>query len=170
KDTTGLLVVCKNDRAHQNVAAQLKEHSITRRYEAICMGVIDEDELCIDANIGRSSSDRKKMAVVTGGKRAVTHVKVLERFQKFTHIRCELETGRTHQIRVHMASVRHPLLGDEVYGGPAAVHALKGVNPEGQCLHAGVLGFIHPSTGEYIEFTAELPRYFQDIMQLLRST
>lgn len=145
KDTTGVLVVCKNDAAHNAVAAQLKEHSITRKYRAIVHGVIKEDEGTVDAPIGRHPTERKKMASgVKNGKRAVTHYRVLERFQGYTYVECQLETGRTHQIRVHMASIHHPLLGDTVYGPAKDSHHL-----EGQTLHAMVLGLIHPVTGEY---------------------
>lgn len=163
KDTTGVLVICKNDKAHNHVAAQLKEHSITRKYRAIVAGVIREDEGVVDAPIGRHPVERKKMAVnEKNGKRAVTHYRVLERFADHTYIECQLETGRTHQIRVHMASVGHPLLGDTVYG--------SGKNPfhlEGQTLHAQILGLIHPSTGEYLEVEAPLPEYFQKLLKRL---
>ena len=164
KDTTGVLVVCKNDRAHNGLAEQLAEHSITRKYRAIVCGNLKEDEGTVDAPLGRHPQDRKKMAIVrSGGKRAVTHYRVLERFGKYTYIECQLETGRTHQIRVHMASLGHPLLGDEVYG--------RGKSPfklEGQTLHAMVLGFIHPTTGEYMEFQAPLPEYFEKLLEKLR--
>jgi len=164
KDTTGVLIACKNDRAHNSLAEQLKAHTITRRYRAIVCGNLKEDEERIDAPIGRHPIERKKMAVVrTGGKSAVTHYRVLERFGAYTYIECRLETGRTHQIRVHMASIGHPLLGDEVYG--------RGKNPfhlEGQTLHAMVLGFVHPSTGEYMEFEAPLPEYFEELLRKLR--
>ena len=164
KDTTGVLIACKNDRAHNSLAEQLKAHTITRRYRAIVCGNLKEDEGRIDAPIGRHPIERKKMAVVrTGGKSAVTHYRVLERFGAYTYIECRLETGRTHQIRVHMASIGHPLLGDEVYG--------RGKNPfhlEGQTLHAMVLGFVHPSTGEYMEFEAPLPEYFEELLRKLR--
>lgn len=156
KDTTGVLVVCKNDAAHNAVAAQLKEHSITRKYRAIVHGVIKEDEGTVDAPIGRHPTERKKMASgVKNGKRAVTHYRVLERFQGYTYVECQLETGRTHQIRVHMASIHHPLLGDTVYGPAKDSHHL-----EGQTLHAMVLGLIHPVTGEYLEVEAPLPGIF----------
>lgn len=149
-DTTGVLIVCKNDMAHNSIAAQLKEHSITRRYQAIVHGVIKEDEGSIDAPIGRHPVERKKMSInYNNGKPAVTHYKVLTRFKDFTHVECRLETGRTHQIRVHMASIRHPLLGDCVYG-PARC-PVPGLT--GQTLHAGVLGFIHPRTGAYMELS-----------------
>ena len=164
KDTTGLLVVCKNNNAHRLIAEQLKVHSITRRYEAICCGVLKEDEGVVDAPIGRNPSDRKKMAINrTNGKNAVTHYRVLERLKGYTHIECRLETGRTHQIRVHMSSLGYPLLGDELYGGVRG-----GFKLEGQCLHAGVLGFIHPSTEEYVEFKAERPAYFEELLKKLR--
>lgn len=163
-DTTGVLIVCKNDMAHNSIAAQLKEHSITRRYYAIVHGVIKEDEGSIDAPIGRHPVERKKMSInYNNGKPAVTHYKVLTRFKDFTHVECRLETGRTHQIRVHMASIRHPLLGDCVYG-PARC-PVPGLT--GQTLHAGVLGFIHPKTGAYMEFSAPLPDYFSKLLRTL---
>lgn len=164
KDTTGVLVVCKNDRAHNQVAEQLKEHSITRRYRAIVWGSLKEDVGTVDAPVGRHPVDRKRMAVVSkGGKHAVTHYRVLERFERFTYIECELETGRTHQIRVHMASIGHPLLGDEVYGRGRSPYSLQG-----QVLHAMVLGIRHPSTGEYLEVEAPLPEYFIELLEKLR--
>ena len=164
KDTTGVLIVCKNDKAHNALAEQLKEHSITRKYRAIVCGNLKEDEGTVDAPLGRHPQDRKKMAIVrTGGKRAVTHYRVLERFGNYTYIECQLETGRTHQIRVHMASLGHPLLGDEVYGRVKSPFKL-----EGQTLHAMVLGFIHPTTGEYMEFEAPLPDYFEKLLEKLR--
>ena len=148
KDTTGILIVCKNDMAHQSIAKQLYDHSITRKYHAIVYGNIKEEEGTVNAPIGRSLKDRKKMGIVMDGKHAVTHYKVLKRLKKdFTYIECQLETGRTHQIRVHMASIKHPLLGDDVYGPKKSKYTL-----EGQCLHAKVLGFVHPRTGEYMEF------------------
>ena len=165
KDTTGVLVVCKNDAAHNAVAAQLKEHSITRKYRAIVHGVIKEDEGTVDAPIGRHPTERKKMASgVKNGKRAVTHYRVLERFQGYTYVECQLETGRTHQIRVHMASIHHPLLGDTVYGPAKDSHHL-----EGQTLHAMVLGLIHPVTGEYLEAEAPLPEYFENLLKKFRA-
>ena len=165
KDTTGVLVVCKNDAAHNAVAAQLKEHSITRKYRAIVHGVIKEDEGTVDAPIGRHPTERKKMASgVKNGKRAVTHYRVLERFQGYTYVECQLETGRTHQIRVHMASIHHPLLGDTVYGPAKDSHHL-----EGQTLHAMVLGLIHPVTGEYLEVEAPLPVYFENLLKKFRA-
>lgn len=163
KDTTGLLVVCKNDAAHRNVAEQLKEHSITRRYRAICCGVLKDDEGIVDAPIGRNPQDRKKMAINrVNGKPAVTHYRVLERLKGYTYIECILETGRTHQIRVHMSSLGHPLLGDEVYGG-----VRSNIKTQGQCLHAGVLGLVHPTTGEYMEWQAPLPEYFERLKDIL---
>jgi len=161
-DTTGSLIICKNDKAHNSIAAQLKEHSINRIYHAICYGNIKEDEGIIEKPIGRHSVDRKKMAVNPNGKEAVTHYKVLKRFGNYTYISCKLETGRTHQIRVHMASIGHPLLGDEVYSGRTSTFKLKG-----QCLHAMTLGFIHPQTGEYVEVNAPLPEYFTHLLEIL---
>lgn len=164
-DTTGVLVVCKNDNAHRALSEQLHEHSITRKYYAIVHGNIAVDDGTVDAPIGRSPKDRKKMAVNTkNGRRAVTHYHVLERFGgKYTYIECQLETGRTHQIRVHMASLGHPIVGDEVYGPKKCPFKLQG-----QTLHAGVLGFIHPSTGKYVEFTADLPDYLKKLISILR--
>lgn len=164
KDTTGVLVVCKTDLAHRSLAEQLKEHSITRKYEAIVYNNIPEEEGTVDAPIGRNPSDRKKMAVeYKNGKRAVTHYRVIDHLNhQFNHIECQLETGRTHQIRVHMASIGHPLLGDEIYGPR---NGRKGL--EGQCLHARVLGFVHPRTGEYMEFEAPLPEYFKELLRKL---
>ena len=165
KDTTGVLVVCKNDAAHNAEAAQLKEHSITRKYRTIVHGVIKEDEGTVDAPIGRHPTERKKMASgVKTGQRAVTHYRVLERFQGYTYVECQLETGRTHQIRVHMASIHHPLLGDTVYGPAKDSHHL-----EGQTLHAMVLGLIHPVTGEYLEVEAPLPEYFENLLKKFRA-
>lgn len=164
RDTTGILIVCKNDLAHNSIALQLKEHTITRRYQAVVCGVIKEDEGVIDAPIGRHPTDRKKMAInVKNGRHAVTHYKVLERFKGYTFVECRLETGRTHQIRVHMSSIHHPVLGDTVYGPSRCPFSL-----EGQTLHAGVLGFIHPRTGEYMEFQAPLPEYFANLLEKLR--
>jgi 23S rRNA pseudouridine1911/1915/1917 synthase len=164
KDTTGSIIACKNDAAHNCLAAQLKEHSITRRYHAICYGVLSEDEGLIDKPIGRHPSDRKRMAVnERNGKRAVTHYRVLRRFRKYTYIECALETGRTHQIRVHMASIGHPLLGDEVYAaGQKCPFKLQG-----QTLHAKTLGFCHPRTNEYVEVDAPLPEYFERLLSIL---
>ena len=164
RDTTGSLVICKNDMAHRALAEQFKVHSITRKYRAICMGVLKEDEGTIHKPLARDPKDRKRMAVTMkgNGKDAVTRYRVLERFRNHTYIECELETGRTHQIRVHMASIGHPLLGDEVYGsGKNAYHL------EGQTLHAWKLGFLHPRTLEHVEFDAPLPEYFQKLLQIL---
>lgn len=163
-DTTGVLIACKNDLAHTSIAEQLKEHSITRRYQAIVHGVLKDDEGMIDAPIGRHPQDRKKMCVnYRNGKPAVTHYRVLRRFEKFTYIECRLETGRTHQIRVHMADMGYPLLGDQVYGPAKCPYRLQG-----QTLHAGILGFVHPRSGEYMEFSAPLPEYFQKLLTVLR--
>lgn len=163
-DTTGVIIACKNDLAHSCLAEQLKEHSITRRYQAIVHGVIKEDEGTVNAPIGRHPVERKKMSInYDNGRDAVTHYRVLKRFRQFTHVECRLETGRTHQIRVHMASIHHPLLGDAVYG-PAKC-PVAGLT--GQTLHAGVLGIIHPRTGEYMEFTAPLPEYFEKLLRTL---
>lgn len=164
RDTTGSLLVCKNDMAHRALAEQLKEHSINRRYRAIVWGSLKEDEGTVDAPIGRHPVDRKKMAVNRqNGKNAVTHYSVLQRFSKFTYIECRLETGRTHQIRVHMASIGHPLLGDEVYGPGRSPYSL-----EGQCLHAMTLGFVHPRTGEYLECSAPIPPYFEHLLKTMK--
>jgi len=164
-DTTGSIIVCKNDIAHNHIAAQLKEHSITRKYHAICYGVLKEDSGTINKPIGRHPNDRKKMAVnEKNGKEAITHYKVLERFKDYTYIECQLETGRTHQIRVHMASIGHPLLGDEVYA-PGRKHHF---HLNGQTLHAKILGFQHPATNEYIETDATLPEYFINLLNKLR--
>lgn len=164
-DTTGSLIVCKNDKSHNFIAEQLKEHSITRKYHAICYGVIKEDSGIINKPIGRHPTDRKKMAVnEKNGKEAITHYKVLQRFQNYTYIECQLETGRTHQIRVHMSSIGHPLLGDEVYA-PGRKHPY---HLEGQTLHAKILGFIHPITNEYIELDAPLPEYFKNLLNKLK--
>ena len=165
RDTTGAIVICKNDQAHQSLAQQLKEHSITRSYRAIVWNNLKEDEGTVDRPIGRHPVDRKKMAVnEKNGKTAVTHYRVLERFGRFTYIECRLETGRTHQIRVHMASIGHPLLGDEVYG-PSGKQPFR---LQGQCLHAMTLGFLHPSTEEYVEFEAPLPEYFTQLLKNFR--
>jgi len=164
KNTTGLLVVCKNDKAHKSLADQLKVHSINRKYVAIVCGNIKEDSGTVDAPLGRSKKDRKKQAIdEINGRDAVTHYRVLERFGDYTLVECILETGRTHQIRVHMASIGHPVLGDDVYGPKKCPFKL-----EGQCLHAKVLGFIHPSTGEYVEFDSDYPEYMKKLLDKLR--
>ena len=165
-DTTGSLVVCKNDKAHQSLSEQLKVHSIRRIYVAIVHGNIKEDSGTVNAPIGRHPTDRKKMSThCKNGRDAVTHYKVLERFGDYTYIQCELETGRTHQIRVHMASIGHPLVGDEVYGPKKC--PFKGL--QGQTLHARALGIIHPTTGKYLEVNAPLPEYFIELLDRLRN-
>ena len=165
KDTTGALVVCKNDASHQFVAAQLKEHSITRKYEAIVYQTFKETEGRVEGPIGRHPSERTKMAInYKNGKDAITNYRVLENLgNQYAHIECRLETGRTHQIRVHMTSLHHPLLGDTVYGPAKDPFGL-----EGQTLHARILGFVHPTTKEYMEFEAPLPEYFTKLLQKLR--
>lgn len=164
KDTSGLLIVAKNDFAHQNLAAQIKVHSFTRIYEAVVHGNVKNDHGTMDAPIGRHPVDRKKMAVTLKNSRnAVTHYAVIERFKGFTHVQCQLETGRTHQIRVHMAYLGHPIAGDFVYGPKKPVSGLNG-----QCLHARVIGFQHPRDGRYIEITSDLPAYFIDFLAKLQ--
>lgn len=162
KDTSGLLLVAKNDFAHVNLAEQIKEHSLTRIYQAIVYGVNLPDEGDVDAPIGRSQKDRKKMAVIDNGKEAQTHFSVVKRYSGFTHIMCKLKTGRTHQIRVHMAYIGHPVAGDPVYGPKNVIEKLNG-----QCLHAGKIGFVHPRSGEYMEFEAPLPEYFTNFEKQL---
>ena len=161
-DTTGLLVICKNDKGHNFIGDQLKEHSITRKYQAIVYNPFKDEEGTIEGNIGRHPNDRKKMTITPNGKEAITHYKVLKSLGKYTLIECQLETGRTHQIRVHMTSINHPLLGDEVYGPKNCPY-----NLQGQVLHAKTLGFIHPTTKEYVEFDSELPEYFQKLVDNL---
>ena len=164
KYTTGSVLVCKNDASHRSIAQQLKDHSIVRRYRAIVCGNLQEEEGTIDAPIGRDPGDRKKMAINRkNGKEAVTHYRILQRFTRYTYIECRLETGRTHQIRVHMASLGHPLLGDAVYGPKKCPFP----SLEGQTLHAMILGFVQPTTGEYIETCAPLPDYFEHLLRIL---
>lgn len=162
-DTTGSVIVCKNDFSHNHLAQQFKVHSIDRTYHAIVHGVMKEDEGCIEKPIGRHPVDRKKMSVVErNGKPAVTHYRVLKRFEKYTYIECRLETGRTHQIRVHMASIGYPLLGDMVYSNLKSPYKLQG-----QCLHAKTLGFVHPTTKEKVLVDAPLPDYFVHLLEIL---
>lgn len=164
KDTTGSLIICKNDDTHNAIAALLKTHDITRKYRAIVFGVVKEDEGTISAPIGRHPTDRKKMAInEKNGKHAVTHYKVLERFRGYTYVECQLETGRTHQIRVHMSSIGHPLLGDTTYTSQKVPFKL-----EGQALHAMIIGFVHPTFNKYMEFEAPLPEYFTKLLETLR--
>lgn len=164
KNTSGLLLVAKNDKAHNCLAAQIKAHSLTREYEAMVYGNIKDDSGTVNAPIGRHPVKRKQMAVTDkNSKSAVTHFTVLERFGGFTHIRCRLETGRTHQIRVHMAYIGHPVAGDDVYGPKKVIKSLSG-----QCLHAKKIGFVHPSTGKYLEFESELPDYFESFLEVCR--
>ena len=166
KDTSGLLMVAKNDTAHLKLSEQIKEHSFTREYEAVIIGHLKEQKGSIDAPIGRSKNDRKKMAVTElNSKNAVTRYEVLEEYPGFSYVRLRLETGRTHQIRVHMAYLGHPLAGDGVYGGRNAERIMEG----GQCLHARKIGFIHPTTGKYMEFTSPLPEYFTKFLEKLRN-
>ena len=160
KDTSGLLIVAKNDFAHRALAAQLEDHTLARTYEAIVCGSIREDAGTIDAPIGRHPTDRKKMTVTSqGGRRAVTHFEVIARYRGYTHIRCRLETGRTHQIRVHLAWRSHPILGDTVYG-----HKKPELGLDSQCLHARELTFLHPRTGEPVTVRCELPAYFTEVL------
>lgn len=164
KDTSGLLVVAKSDRAHESLSAQLAQHSVTRRYTALVYNNLKEDEGTVDAPIGRDPGDRFRRAVTDrNGKRAVTHWRVLERFGRFTLIEARLETGRTHQIRVHMSYIRHPLAGDQLYGPKKQPFSFSG-----QLLHAGILGFNHPADGRYMEFKAELPEEFRKVLEELR--
>lgn len=163
-DTTGSLIVCKNDDSHVFIAKQIKEHSVNRRYRGIVCGHVRDDEGIIDAPIGRHPIERKKMAInEKNGKNAITHYKVLERFERYTYMEFKLETGRTHQIRVHMASIGHPLLGDVLYSSGKSPYKLQG-----QTLHAMTIGFVHPSTKEYMEVSAPLPDYFEKLLKNLR--
>ena len=165
KDTSGLLAVAKNDYAHRFLASQLKDHTMHRVYDAIVCGSFREDSGTVDAPIGRHPSDRKKMAVIQrNSKEAVTHWQVVQRYRGYTHVRCRLETGRTHQIRVHMAHIGHPISGDTVYG-----HKKKELGQDSQCLHAGQLSFIHPRTGQPVLVFAELPAYFSQVLEKLES-
>ena len=165
KDTSGLLIVAKNDLSHQKLAAQIKEHSFTREYEAVVFGSLKDGRGVIDAPIGRHPVDRKKMCVTQkNSKNAVTNYEVLNRFKGYTHIKCILETGRTHQIRVHMAYIGHPVSGDPVYGVKNEKVAFTG-----QCLHARKIGFVHPTSGEYMEFSSDLPSYFQEFLDKLKN-
>ena len=165
KNTSGLLIVAKNDKAHQGLAVQIKEHSFLREYEAVVYGRLKQEEGTVSLPIGRSRIDRKKMTTVnpSAPRDAVTHYRVLEQYEQFAHIRCRLETGRTHQIRVHMAALGHPVAGDEVYGPKKVIHSL-----EGQCLHAKTIGFVHPTTGEWLAFDSPLPEYFQSFLRSIR--
>ena len=164
KDTSGLLAVAKSDAAHNGLSAQISSHSFTREYLAVAYGNIREDERAVDAPIGRHKTDRKRMCVTQlNSRNAVTHITVLERFKGFTFIKCRLETGRTHQIRVHLAYIGHPIAGDPVYGPSKVITSLNG-----QCLHAARLGFVHPISGEYMEFTADPPKVFADFLDKLR--
>ena len=169
KDTSGLLMIAKNDAAHESLASQLKEHSVTREYTALVYDNIREDKLTIDEPIGRDERNRMRNAVNgSGARNAVTHIEVLERFGKYTLVKAVLETGRTHQIRVHMSYLHHPLAGDELYGPRRASSKIEGIPVSGQLLHAGTLGFIHPSTGKYMEFHSELPDVFARVLEKLR--
>ncbi len=168
KDTSGVIICAKNDLAHRSLANQLKDHSITRKYEAIALGTFKEPDGTVDAPIGRRPNDRKLMGIVPGGKHAVTHYHVLNQFSKHAHIECVLETGRTHQIRVHLASIHHPLLGDVTYGGKNASYKLNGEELSGQTLHAKILGFEHPVTHQYMEFEAPRPAYFNELLEKLK--
>lgn len=166
KNTSGLLIVAKNDKSHNHLALQIKEHSFTREYVTVVYGNIKDDNGTVDAPIGRHPVDRKKMCVINkNSKHAVTHYEVLERFNGFTMLRCKLETGRTHQIRVHMAYIGHPVAGDDVYGPKKVITALKG-----QCLHAQKIGFIHPTTSEYLEFTSDIPETFSTFVNKMRKS
>lgn len=171
KDTTGALIICKNDHSHNFISEQIKAHSVHRIYKGIVYGNIKEDEGTVNLPLERDRKDRKKMAVARdneSGRPAITHYRVLERFRDFTYMEFSLETGRTHQIRVHMSHIGHPLLGDDVYGPKKPKAFSKGLT--GQTLHAEKIGFIHPSTGEYMEFSAPLPEYFKELLKKLSAT
>ena len=169
KDTSGLLMIAKNDAAHESLAAQLKVHSVTREYTALVYDNIKEDSFTVDQPIGRDERNRMRNAVGgSGARNAVTHIKVLERFGKYTLVKAVLETGRTHQIRVHMAYMHHPLVGDELYGPRRTSSKVEGIAVSGQLLHAGTLGFVHPSTGQYMEFHSDLPEVFARVLENLR--
>ena len=163
KNTSGLLMVAKNDAAHIGLAQQIKDHNFVREYEAVVYGNVKNDSGIINAPIDRHPQKRKQMAIVNGGREAITHYSVIERFGEFTHLRLKLETGRTHQIRVHMASIGHPVAGDDVYGPKKVITSLSG-----QCLHAKKLGFIHPITNEYLEFESDLPEYFTKFIERIK--
>ena len=168
KDTSGLLMIAKNDAAHESLAAQLKVHSVTREYTALVYDNIREDSFTVDQPIGRDERNRMRNAVNGAAARnAVTHIKVLERFGKYTLVKAVLETGRTHQIRVHMAYMHHPLVGDELYGPRRTSSKIEGIAVSGQLLHAGTLGFVHPSTGQYMEFHSDLPEVFAQVLENL---
>ncbi len=156
-------MIAKNNKAHNSLAEQLKDHSITREYEFICHGVMKEDKITVDKPIGRNPKDRLKMGIVKDGKNAITHFEVINRYENFTHVKATLETGRTHQIRVHALSLNHPLLGDPLYGPKNNKFGIKG-----QTLHARKLGFMHPTTNEYVEFNSELPKYFSDLISKMK--
>ena len=162
RDTSGLIIAAKNDYAHQCLSAQLQDHSLARTYECVVVGNLKADSGTVDAPIGRHPVDRKKMAVVANGRPAITHWEVIARYGGYTHVRCRLETGRTHQIRVHMAHIGHPILGDTVYGAKRAVPGLQG-----QCLHAVGLRFVHPRTGEVVECSCPLPEEFREVLRKL---
>ena len=165
KNTSGLLMVAKNDIAHNHLANQIKEHSFTREYESIVYGNLKNDDGTVNAPIARNPKERKQMAVVEGGREAVTHYEVIERLNGFCHLKLRLETGRTHQIRVHLSYIGHPVAGDDVYGPKKVITSLSG-----QCLHAKKIGFIHPRTGEYTEFDSELPDYFKDFLKRCKNS